>query len=98
MPSLISNADCAQVPSSPTGTPIAVPSTPSSPASHTSIKQTYPRCAPTNRSKPSSRRRCTTVNPNVVLTMNTVRKTASITDIPSNVAAPTYPSRTLARS
>jgi hypothetical protein len=38
------------------------------------------------------------MKPNVVLTMNTLRKTASMTDIPSSVAAPTYPSRTLARS
>jgi hypothetical protein len=38
------------------------------------------------------------MNPNVVLTTKTLRKTASMTDIPSSVAAPTYPSRILARS
>ncbi len=94
----IRSFDCAYVPRSPIGMPTAVPSTPSSSASQSSISRRLPRCAPTNRSNASSRRLCTTVNPKVVLTMNTVRKTASITVIPSNVAAPAYPSRMRARS
>jgi hypothetical protein len=86
-PRRVSSSACTAIRPMPRGTPVTVPTPPSSTASPTSNRRTWRRSAPTRRNRASSRARWSTVKAKVVPMMKKAKNAAKASVTASTVTA-----------